>query len=116
MFKRLMQWMAASLLCANAAYASPQQIDAVYDLYRNGQKLGTVAEHFTRTGKQYQITSETQATGSLQLLWPGTIRLESQGEVNRTGLRPLRFSHARSDKPKKIAVAMLPARCFHSFL
>ena len=107
MFKRLIQWMVASLLCANAASASPQQIDAVYDLYRNGQKLGSVAEHFTRTGRQYHIASETQATGSLQLLWPGKISLESQGEVNRAGLRPLRFSHARSDKPKKTAVAML---------
>lgn len=112
MFKRLIQWMVASLVWANAAYASPQQagpqqIDAVYDLYRNGQKLGSVVEHFTRTGKRYRIASETQATGSLKLLWPGKIRLESKGEINRAGLRPLNFIHARSDKPKKTAVATL---------
>lgn len=107
MFKRLIQSMVASLLCANAAYASPQQIDAVYDLYRNGQKLGSVVEHFTRSGKQYRIASETQAAGSLKLLWPGKIRLESKGEVDRAGLRPLNFSHARSDKPNKTAVATM---------
>lgn len=112
MFKRLTRWMLASLLCANVAYASPrqaspQQIDAVYDLYRNGQKLGSVVEHFTRSGKRYQIASETQATGSLKLLWPGKIRLESKGEVIRAGLRPVNFTHARSDKPNKTAVATL---------
>ena len=80
MIKRLSIWMAASLLWMNAATAAPpQQMDAIYDMYRNGQKLGSVTEHFTRTGKQYQIVSETQATGPLRLLWPGTIRLESQG-------------------------------------
>ena len=107
MFTRLGMWMVASLLCVNTAYAIPQQMNAVYDLYRNGQKLGTVTENFTRTGKQYRIVSETQATGSLQLLWPGTIRLESKGEVRPSGLRPLSFSHARSDKPKKTAFATL---------
>ena len=107
MLKRLGRCWVASLLCASAAYASPQQMDAVYDLYRNGQKLGTVTEQFKRTGQQYQIVSQTQATGPLQMLWPGTIRLESKGEVRRTGLRPVSFSHARSDKPKKTALATL---------
>ncbi len=110
MFKRLSRWMLASLVCASAVYASPQQpqqIDAVYDLYRNGQKLGSVTENFTRTGKQYQIVSETQATGPLKLLWPGTIHLESKGEVTRSGLRPQSFSHLRSDQPKKNALATL---------
>ena len=107
MLKRLAIWMTASLLCVNAASANPQRMEAVYDLYRNGQKLGSVTDQFTRTGKRYQIVSETHATGSLKLLWPGTIRLESQGEVLRSGLRPASFTHARSDKPKKTAQAAL---------
>ena len=107
MLKRLGIWMSAGLLCVNAAYASPQRMEAVYDLYRNGQKLGSVTDQFTRSGKNYQIVSETRATGSLKMLWPGTIRLESKGEVLRTGLRPLSFTHARSDKPQKTAQAVL---------
>lgn len=107
MLKRLGIWMSAGLLCANAAYASPQRMEAVYDLYRNGQKLGSVTDQFTRSGKNYQIVSETRATGSLKMLWPGTIRLESKGEVLRTGLRPLSFTHARSDKPQKTSQAVL---------
>lgn len=108
MIKRLSIWMAASLLWMNAATAAPpQQMDAIYDMYRNGQKLGSVTEHFTRTGKRYQIVSETQATGPLKMLWPGTIRLESQGEVQRAGLRPVSFKHARSDQPKKTALSTL---------
>lgn len=107
MIKHLGMWLAISLLGMNIAYAAPQQMDAVYDLYRNGQKLGSVTDHFKRTGKNYQIVSETTATGSLKLLWPGTLRLESKGEVRRTGLRPTSFTHARSDKPQKTAQATL---------
>lgn len=107
MLKRMGICLTAGLLCASAAYASPQRMEAVYDLYRNGQKLGSVTDQFTRTGKNYQIVSETRATGTLKMLWPGTIRLESRGEVLRTGLRPLSFTHARSDKPNKTAQAVL---------
>lgn len=107
MLKRVGICLTAGVLCANAAYASPQRMEAVYDLYRNGQKLGSVTDQFTRTGKSYQIVSETHASGSLKMLWPGTIRLESKGEVLRTGLRPQSFIHARSDKPKKTAQAVL---------
>lgn len=107
MLTRMGICLAAGLLVAGAASASPQRMDAVYDLYRNGQKLGSVTEQFTRSGKHYQIVSETRATGSLKMLWPGTIRLESQGEVLPTGLRPKAFKHARSDKPNKTAQALL---------
>lgn len=107
MLTRMGICLAACLLCANAAYASPQRMDAVYDLYRNGQKMGSVTDQFTRTGKRYQIVSETHATGSLKMLWPGSIRLESKGEVLSTGLRPRSFIHSRSDKPKKNAQAVL---------
>lgn len=113
MLKRWSIWITAGWLCANAAQA--EQMNAVYDLYRNEQKLGTVTETFTRTGKAYRIVSETHATGPLKLLWPGTIRLESEGEVRKTGLRPKRFSHGRSDKPNKTAVATLdwPKQSIH---
>lgn len=113
MLKRWSILLTVGWLYASAAQAL--QMNAVYDLYRNDQKLGTVTETFTRTGKTYRIVSETHATGPLKMLWPGTIRLESQGEVRKTGLRPKRFSHNRSDKPNKTAVATLdwPKQTIH---
>lgn len=110
MLKRMAVWIAAGLVCANVAYAVPQRMEVVYDLYRNGQKLGSVTDQFTRTGKSYRIVSETRATGTLKMLWPGVIRLESKGEVLRSGLRPVSFTHARSDKPNKTAQAVLDWR------
>ncbi len=104
MFKHIL---AAMLLCVSSAFAAPQQMNAVYDLYRNGQKLGSVTDAFTRTGRQYQIVSVTRAEGPLKLLWPGTIRMTSRGVVDAKGLHPQGFEHARSDKPNKTARAAL---------
>ena len=86
---------------------APQRMDVVYDLYRNGLKLGQVTDTFTRSGGQYRLVSETHASGPLKMLWPGTIRLESVGAVTPQGLRPTQFQHARSDAPQKLATARL---------
>ncbi|MDZ7585791.1 MAG: DUF3108 domain-containing protein, partial [Thiobacillus sp.] len=61
----------ATGLFAAAAQAAPQQMNLVYDLYRNGQKLGQVTDTFTRSGNRYTLTSETRADGPLKMLWPG---------------------------------------------
>jgi len=87
------------------SYAGPSQMNVVYDLYRNGIKLGQVTDTFTRSGSRYTLISETRATGPLKLLWPGNIHLESTGVVTPQGLRPTRFQHARSDAPNKLATA-----------
>lgn len=97
----------ASLLAATAQAAGPTRVNVVYDLYRNGQKLGQVTDIFTRSGGRYTLVSEARATGPLKVLWPGSIRLESSGEVTPQGLRPTRFLHARSDAPNKLATARL---------
>jgi hypothetical protein len=99
--------LAASLFAASVQAAGPQQINVVYDLYRNGHKLGQVTDTFVRSGSSYTLTSETRASGPLKMLWPGTIRLESTGMVTPQGLRPSRFQHARSDAPHKLATARL---------
>ena len=96
-----------SLLAATAQAAPPQQMSVVYDLYRNGLKLGQVTDTFARNGSRYTLVSETRAGGPLKALWPGNIRLESTGEVTRAGLRPTQFVHARSDAPHKLATARL---------
>jgi hypothetical protein len=84
---------------------APQHLSLVYDLYRNGQKLGQVTDTLKRSGNHYTLVSETRASGPLKLLWPGNIRLESTGEVTRKGLLPAQFQHARSDAPHKLATA-----------
>ena len=104
MFKTLL--LAAGLFAA-VAQAAPQQMNLVYDLYRNGHKLGQVTDTFIRSGNRYTLTSETRADGPLKMLWPGVIRLESTGLVTRQGLRPAQFQHARSDAPHKLATARL---------
>jgi hypothetical protein len=94
-----------SLLAATAQAAVPQQMSLVYDLYRNGHKLGQVIDTFTRSGNRYTLVSETRASGPLKMLWPGIIRLESTGLVTPEGLLPTQFKHARSDAPHKLAAA-----------
>lgn len=97
----------ASLCAATAQAVGPSQMSLVYDLYRNGHKLGQVTDTFTRNGARYTLVSETRATGPLKLLWPGNIRLESAGTVTPQGLQPTQFQHARSDAPNKLATARL---------
>jgi hypothetical protein len=99
--------LASSLFAATAQAAAPQEMSLEYDLYRNGLKLGQVTDTFTRSGDRYTLTSETRASGPLKSLWPGSIRLESTGDVTRQGLRPEQFLHARSDSPHKLARARL---------
>ncbi len=99
--------LAAGLLASVAHAAPPRQVDVVYDLYRNGHKLGQVTDTLARSGNRYTLASEARATGPLKVLWPGNIRLESTGQVTPQGLRPTRFSHARSDAPHKLATASL---------
>jgi hypothetical protein len=103
-------WVAALLLLASGAWAGvplPQQLTVVYDLYRDGHKLGTVSDRFARDGTHYRLQSESRASGALALLWPVTIHLESRGVIGAQGLRPERFVHERSDRPEKSAVAEL---------
>jgi len=99
--------LAAALVAGSAQAAGPSQMNVVYDLYRNGIKLGQVVDTFTRNGTRYVLTSETRASGPLQMLWPGNIHLESTGGVTPKGLRPMQFQHARSDAPNKLATARL---------
>lgn len=100
--------LAVGLLAATGVHAAaPDRMHLVYDLYRNGQKLGQVNDTFIREGRRYTLVSETRATGPLKVLWPGNIRLESRGELTPAGLRPAQFQHARSDAPHKLATVRL---------
>jgi hypothetical protein len=72
--------LAASLFAATAQAAAPQEMSLVYDLYRNGQKLGQVTDTFTRSGTRYTLTSETRASGPKMLCWhPLEVRERTPG-------------------------------------
>ncbi len=87
--------------------SAPRSLELVYDLYRNGIRLGTVTDRLERHGPNYSLTSETVARGAFALLLPGPIRLESTGIVADSGLRPVSFRRARDNAPEKLAVARL---------
>jgi hypothetical protein len=99
--------LATSLFAAATQAAGPAHMTVVYDLYRNGLKLGQVTDTFSRAGDRYTLTSEARAIGPLKLLWSGNLQLESTGVVTPQGLRPSQFKHGRSDAPGKLATARL---------
>jgi hypothetical protein len=88
-----------------AQAAPPKKIDATYRVLKSGQIVGKVTEHFEHDGKRYRIESTTAAIGIFALFAKGNIRLISEGEVTKNGLRPLHFEHHRGSDPAKLVVA-----------
>ncbi|MDP2828091.1 MAG: DUF3108 domain-containing protein [Sulfuricellaceae bacterium] len=93
------------LLVSSSAQAAPQFVKASYLVIKAGQEVGTIDEQFSVTNNKYRIDSVTQAKGVYALFAKGSIRLSSEGEVSKAGLRPLHFEHHRGDKPAKRIVA-----------
>lgn len=73
-------------------------ITAVYSLKRDGQPIGHVTETYRRSGKRYRINSEAKAEGVAALFVKGPLRMSSEGEIERNGLKPLKFERTRNDK------------------
>jgi hypothetical protein len=88
---------------APALSARPTRIKAVYDLYRNGQKLGQVNDALRVEGDRYTLESVATPSGPLALIWRGTLRSESAGTLTAQGLRPSRYVQRRSDRPARDA-------------
>lgn len=95
------------VLASFAAQAAPppKKIDATYRVLKSGQIVGKVTEHFEHDGKRYRIESTTTATGIFALFAKGNIRLVSEGEITKNGLRPLHFEHHRGSDPARLIVA-----------
>lgn len=101
--RRLSRLAARLMLCiALPAYAAPPDaIQASYDIYQNGMKLGRMDEIYTREQDRYTLTSTTTPLGLLALFKPGKVVVSSSGMVGKQGLQPLRFSHQRERDPSK---------------
>jgi hypothetical protein len=85
------------LLVAGSSFAAtPSSVQASYEIYKGGMKIGRVDETFA-IGKdnRYTIVSTTRATGLLAIFMPGKIILRSSGLVGVHGLKPLNFSDLR---------------------
>lgn len=85
------------LFVAGAAFAAATGgIQASYDIYKGGIKIGEIDENFAiAKDNRYTIVSTTRATGLLAIFRPGRIILHSNGLVDAHGLRPLHFSDVR---------------------
>lgn len=89
-------FIACLMLCA-PAFAAPGSVQATYDVFMRGMKVGQMDETYTRKGDHYALTSTTTPQGLLAALKPGKIISTSRGLVGKKGLRPETFDHIREN-------------------
>ena len=87
----------SSILCplSSALAASPVSVQATYEIYKSGIKIGQIEEVFARSKDRYTLVSTTHALGLLAIFKPGKIVISSNGLVGAHGLKPLNFSDLR---------------------
>ncbi|MBU6459885.1 MAG: DUF3108 domain-containing protein [Proteobacteria bacterium] len=83
------------------AIAQTLTVHAVYNVMRDGLRLGTVTDDFTVHNGHYEINSVTKADGLVALLMPKPITARSQGTLKKSGLHPLQFDQWRGEAPDK---------------
>ncbi len=79
------------------AFAAPASVEATYDVFMSGMKVGQMNETYTRTDNHYTLTSTTTPLGLLAALKPGKIIINSKGLIVKNGLRPDIFDHVREN-------------------
>lgn len=79
----------------------PADIQATYDVYNGGLKIGRIEERFVRDKNHYTLTSTTRAVGWLAIFNPGRILISSSGLAGERGLQPLHFSDQREHNEHK---------------
>jgi len=80
---------------------TPTEVKSAYGVFRNGIRVGTVDETFTREGDRYRIVSETVAAGALSWVLRDKLIVSSEGLITGAGLQPLRYEFRREKDPKK---------------
>lgn len=100
----LLAWFA---LCGipPAFAAPPNSVQAVYDIYKDGLKVGRIEESFTRNGDRYTLTSTTTPVGILAMFKPEKVFIRSSGRIGVQGLQPEHFSHRRERDERKDSAA-----------
>jgi len=100
--KYLFPLIAYLMLCsAGAAFAAtPDSIQATYDIYKAGIRIGQIEEMYRRDKDRYTLTSTTRAVGLFALFKSGKIVVSSSGLIDAQGLKPLVFSAEHEHKEK----------------
>jgi hypothetical protein len=93
--------LAALAAGAGPSAAAPASVTASYNLFRDGLHIATVDESFERSGDKYQIVSASNPAGALKRLFRTQIRIQSNGAVTPSGLRPHSFDYGRLDDASK---------------
>jgi len=85
------------MLCAatSAFAAEPGSVQANYDVYKEGLKVGQIEETYTREKDHYTLSSTTTPVGLLAVFRPEKIFINSSGLIAKQGLKPLLFSNQR---------------------
>lgn len=94
-----MKWLALLLfmLSTAALAAQPARIEARYDVFMSGLKIGEMQEIYTRDNDRYTLTSTTTPLGLMAVFKPGQKILNSQGLIDEHGLHPLNFEDKTKD-------------------
>ena len=86
---------------APAFAAVPDHVQATYEIFSRGMKIGLLEENYSRNRDHYTLTSTTTPLGLLAAFKPEKLFLTSSGLVDKLGLRPQRFESKREGKPEK---------------
>ncbi len=90
-----------SLWVCLPAFAAPAGVQASFDVYMSGLKIGQMVETYTRRDAHYTLTSTTTPLGLLAAFKPGKIISSSAGTVDKNGLHPQRYDHTREGDANK---------------
>ncbi|MDO8811815.1 MAG: DUF3108 domain-containing protein [Gallionella sp.] len=91
----------AFCLLSSAFAAPPGNIQASYDVYKSGLKVGQIEETYKRDKGGYTLTSTTTPLGLLAVFKPEKIFVDSSGLIGKQGLQPVRFNHRRERDQSK---------------
>ncbi len=89
------------ILCSPAHAAPPGSVQASYEIFSSGMKIGQIDETYVRSKDRYTLTSTTTPLGLLAVFKPGKNFLNSSGLVEKQGLRPQHFEQRREGSPDK---------------
>lgn len=103
-----MKWMSQILIClvlSPAAYAAPSEVQANYDIFMSGMKVGNMVETYRQHDHHYTLISTTTPVGLAAIFRPGNIISHSSGLIDKQGLRPQHFDYKNEANENKDGLA-----------
>jgi hypothetical protein len=104
-----MKWLYKALMLfvfSSQAFASmPETVQAGYEVFMSGTKVGKIDETYSKNGDHYTLSSVTTPLGLLAMFKPEKIYITSRGLITKQGLKPLYFEDKREGNPGKSSQA-----------